>query len=80
MNKVISTIKFRVFAHEFKREYIGTLENLDQYAREAVTQVEKNLRLIKMTFTCPTSGNVVETKPDSVYESMMIYVPCYQRM
>ena len=71
LDEFISIIKFWVFAHEYKREYIGTLENLDQAAREAVAQVEKNLRLINMTYKCPQTGDVMERKPDTVYESMM---------
>ena len=30
LEKLISMIKFCVFEHEYKRAYIGTLENLEQ--------------------------------------------------
>ena len=74
LENVVNIIKFRVFAHEFKRAYVGTLEDLVHATKEAVTQVEKNLRNIRMTYKCPRSGNTLEAQPDTIYERMIVFV------
>ena len=75
LEKLISMIKFSVFAHKYSRAYIDTLDNLEQASKEEVAQVEKNLQLINMNDKCLRTGNVMESQPYTLYEKMIEFVP-----